>query len=111
MRRTRIAAVIAGLALATILGTTEIVCIIAGATTAPALRMWTLTIVALTLLGPLGLCVLERQTEIRELLAEIRDLLKAIVADSRAEKDFQEIKKRLGGQRGADNITHLYPEE
>lgn len=111
MRRTRIAAVIAGLALATILATTEIVCIIAGATTAPALRMWTLTIVALTLLGPLGLCILERQAEIRDLLAEIRDFLKEIVDDSRAERDFAEIKKRLGGQRAADNITHLYPED
>jgi uncharacterized protein YacL len=110
MRVIRYTAVILGLILAIILATAEIVCTITGATTDPALRMWTLTIVALALLGPLGLEIIDRQRDIIAMLNEL-------VCDRRAERDFNDverdfndIKQRLGGQRNADGVIHLFPE-
>lgn len=104
MHVVRFAAVIVGLILAIILGTAEIVCVIAGATTAPALRMWTLTIVAIAILGPLGLANLER-------LSENHQLLNELVADKRADREFTDIKRRLSSGDSLDNVTRLYPEE
>lgn len=100
----RLTAAIIGAILAIILGTAEIVCVLNGASTPAPIRMWTLTIVAIAILGPLGLANLERLRENHELLAEL-------VADKRSEKEFNNIKRHLNGERGADNITRLYPEE
>lgn len=104
MHVVRAAALIVGIVLAIILGTAEIVCTIAGATTAPALRMWTLTIVAIAILGPLGLANLERLSENHQLLTEL-------VADKRSEREFNDIKRRINNGDNLDNVTRLYPEE
>jgi uncharacterized protein YacL len=101
MRVIRYAAAILGLILAIILATAEIVCALTGATTEPAIRMWTLTIVALALLGPLGLEIIDRQRDIISMLTEL-------LGDRRAERDFNDIKQRLGGHRDADGVIHLF---
>jgi hypothetical protein len=98
----RLVIAITGAILALILGTAEIVSLIHGANTPAALRMWTLTVVAIAVLGPLGLANLERLSENHALLTEL-------VADKRSERELKEIKRRITGER--DNITRLYPEE
>lgn len=95
----RLLAAIIGAILAIALATTEIVCVLTDASTPMPIRMWTLTIVALALLGPLGLAILERLDKNRELLTEL-------VAKKRAEKELKDIQRRM--QRGSRTIE---PEE
>jgi len=99
----RLIAAIIGTILVIALATTEIVGVLAGSSPPMPVRMWTLTIIALALLGPLGLAILERLRENHELLAEL-------VAKKRAEKEIKDIQRHMRRQRGTDN-TRTDPEE
>jgi hypothetical protein len=90
----------------------------AGATISDGVRIWAATLIGLTTLGPLGLAILCRQAAIikqliinQAILTEILNVLEVDATEAKAGRDFDDIRRRLGGHRGADGITHLYPEE
>jgi hypothetical protein len=101
-------AAITGGALAIIYGTIEATAAAAGLTISDGIRTLAATVIALAVLGPLGLAILCRQSIILHDLGSIKRVL--ITEDqAQAQRDYDNIRRELGDD--GDNITRLYPKE
>lgn len=110
MRATTAAATaaITGGAFAIAYGAIEITAAAAGLTISDGVRTLAATVIALAVLGPLGLAILCRQSTIIDELGALKDI---ILTDDRfqAQREYNNIRRQLGDD--GDNITRLYPKE
>jgi len=73
------------------------------------IRTLAATIIGLTILGPIGLAILCRQGRILESLEIIHEFM-ATSDQAQAVRDYNAIRRQLGGEQGG-SVTHIHPKE
>lgn len=104
------ATAIAGGALAIAYAAIEITAAAVGSPVPGAIRTLAVTVIALVILGAVGLAILCRQRSILDQLALIREFM--LTSDqAQAVRDYNDIRRQLGGDEGGASIHRIHPQE
>jgi hypothetical protein len=111
MRAARSVIAIIGILIVVVFATIEL----ASVSTPMPIRMWLMTAILLSLVGTVGLLVIERQCHIIKELSVLRGMILYLVTDTRSARTVEEFKRRFNSTKdGGDqntNVRHLFPEE